>query len=218
MANYYTRASLDGFTLKIIAVVTMLIDHIGLIFFPQYPILRFIGRISFPIFAFLIAQGCYYTSNIKKYMLRMLIFAVITELFFDFAFYDKIYISHQNVLFTFTFAIIAIYIFNTYGRVAGYLGIVLFAIMADLLGTDYGAFGVMLVAIFYFTMGDFKLRMLSGTVFTLGFSLSFQRLCALAMIPIALYNGKRGRNIKYFFYIVYPGHLLILWLIKLIIH
>ncbi len=217
MADYYNKGPLDGFALKILAVVTMLIDHTGLIFFPDYVFLRYIGRISFPIFAFLIAEGCYHTSNIGKYFKRMLLFACITEIPFDLAFYGRIYIGHQNVLFTFALAIAAVWILRKYGQIAGFAAIIATALGADLLQTDYGAFGVMLVMIFVFTMQELRIRILAGTAFSVGMTLSYQRLCALAMIPIALYNGQRGRNMKYLFYVIYPGHLFVFWLIELLL-
>lgn len=147
----------------------------------------------------------------------MLLFACITEIPFDLAFYGRIYIGHQNVLFTFALAIAAVWILRKYGQIAGFAAIIATALGADLLQTDYGAFGVMLVMIFVFTMQELRIRILAGTAFSVGMTLSYQRLCALAMIPIALYNGQRGRNMKYLFYVIYPGHLFVFWLIELLL-
>jgi len=108
------KVGIDAFTLKMIAAVTMLIDHVGYIFFPQYVLLRIIGRISFPIFAFLIVEGFMHTRDVKKYIFRMIIFALITEIPFDFAFYGTFNWGHQNVLVTFLLALVAMYIDRQY--------------------------------------------------------------------------------------------------------
>ena len=74
---------INASVLKWIAVITMLIDHVGVVFFPEYSIIRWIGRISFPLFAFLICEGYRHTSNIWKYFLRLGIFAIISEIPYD---------------------------------------------------------------------------------------------------------------------------------------
>ena len=103
--------SLSGFDLKIIAVITMIIDHAGAFLFPQAKILRIIGRISFPIFAFLICEGYEHTKDVKKYMLRLLLFAVISEPFFDLAMSGTIFSLNngQNVIFTLLIGVVTIY-------------------------------------------------------------------------------------------------------------
>ena len=132
--------SLSGFDLKIIAVITMIIDHAGAFLFPQAKILRIIGRISFPIFAFLICEGYEHTKDVKKYMLRLLLFAVISEPFFDLAMSGTIFSLNngQNVIFTLLIGVVTIYfcerngtwIWSMIGMVAG-----------DFIAGDYGAFG-----------------------------------------------------------------------------
>lgn len=91
----------NSFHLKLIAVITMTIDHIGAVLMPQYGFLRIIGRIAFPIYCFMLVNGFFYTKNIRKYIGRMLIFAIISEPFFDWAIFGKIYVkSYQNIYFT----------------------------------------------------------------------------------------------------------------------
>lgn len=211
------RNGIDAFTLKMIAAITMLIDHTGAIFFPQYLLLRCVGRISFPIFAFLIVEGFLYTKNLKKYARRLFVFALISEFPFDFAFFNGVYIGHQNVIFTFTIAILIMYIDKKYGRKAGAIATVALGLTAEFLRFDYGMFGVLLVMIFYWTYDKFYNRLIISSG-VLGLLVeSYQRFDLLAIIPIALYNGKKGINAKYFFYVFYPGHLVILYIIHMLI-
>jgi len=207
------RVGIDAFTLKMVAAVTMLIDHVGYIFFPQYVFLRIIGRISFPIFAFLIVEGFMHTRDVKKYIFRMIVFALISEIPFDFAFYGTFNWGHQNVLITFLLAILAMYIDRQYKRKAGIVAAFVLAIFAELIGSDYGMFGVIIVMIFYWNYDRFYNKLIFGTASLTLLVTSYQIFDVLAMIPIGLYNGRRGIGLKYFFYVFYPGHLLILYMI-----
>lgn len=81
------KTNLDTDFLKLIAVVSMLIDHIGSAFFPQYPVFRWIGRLAFPIFAYCLTVGLLYTRNIKRYLVRLGVFALISQPFYIFAFH-----------------------------------------------------------------------------------------------------------------------------------
>jgi len=211
------KVGIDAFTLKIIAAVTMLIDHVGYIFFPQYIFLRIIGRISFPIFAFLIVEGFMHTKDVKKYITRLIIFALIAEIPFDFAFEGMIDWGHQNVLITFLLAMIAMYIDSQYKRKAGIAAAFLLAFLAEFIHCDYGMFGVIIVMIFYWNYERFYNKLIFGTASLTLLVTSYQIFDVLAMIPIGLYNGKKGIGLKYFFYVFYPGHLLILYLIHVLI-
>ena len=211
------KVGIDAFTLKMIAAVTMLIEHMGYIFFPQYIFLRIIGRISFPIFAFLIVEGFMHTKDVKKYILRMAVFALLTEIPFDFAFEGTFDWGHQNVLFTFLFAILAMYIDRQYKRKVGIVAAFAFAFLAEFIGTDYGMFGVIIVMLFYWNYERFYNKLIFGTASLILLVSSYQIFDVLAMIPIALYNGKKGIGFKYFFYIFYPGHLVILYVIHMLI-
>lgn len=211
------KFGIDAFTLKIIAATTMLIDHIGYIFFPKYLLLRIIGRISFPIFAFLIVEGFMHTRDVKRYIVRLAAFALISEIPFDLAFFGNLAWKHQNVLITFILAILAMYVDKKYKRVAGIGAAIVLSKVADLIHSDYGMFGVIVVMVFYWNYSYFTGRMLAGVGALTLLVKRYQIFDVLAMIPIALYNGKRGINIKYFFYIFYPGHLLILYLVHMAI-
>ena len=98
---------LNTFTLKMIAIISMLVDHIGHIFFPEVMIFRIVGRIAFPIFAYVLAEGIYYTKDITKYMMRLGIFALLSEIPYDLAIMGSMLeFSHQNVFFTLFFAVL----------------------------------------------------------------------------------------------------------------
>lgn len=203
---------INGYQLKMLAVILMVIDHIGYLLFPQYNILRNIGRIAFPIFAFLIAEGMFYTKNPEKYLLRLGIFAFIAEIPFDlFLKGQMFYSSKQNVFFTLLLGASCIYIYLYVDHVIAKFPLMIAMIyMADYLNTDYAVGGVMMILAFYFTRGN----LLSNTCFLAGINYCFysgnQNYATLAMIPIAMYNGEKGRESKYFFYWFYPVHLIIL--------
>ena len=98
---------INSFTLKMIAIITMVIDHVGAVLFPMNMIFRYIGRISFPLFVFLLVEGSIYTSKIRKYELRMFLFALISEIPFDLAFSNEIVdIYSQNVFWTLTIGLV----------------------------------------------------------------------------------------------------------------
>ena len=218
---------MSSFVLKWIALISMLIDHIGFCFFPDVLLLRAVGRISFPLFAFLLSKGYQYTSNLKKYFFRLLFFAVLSEIPFNLFLSGKIMdFSRQNVLFSLCFGAAAIYAYeriSAYSKRAewGLLAVTLIAATAQLFQTDYGAFGVILIFILFVCKDQkmlpflyllnilffaFMAYLYSGTREAL---LSF---CALLAYPLFLaYNETSGpKFLKWFFYLFYPLHLLIL--------
>ena len=103
---------LDGTMLKIIAMVSMVFDHVGDMFFPDMMWLRMVGRLAMPIFAFCITEGYIHTRNRNKYLLRMGIFALVSEVPFDLAFEGNINITHQNIMLTFFIAILSLKLFD----------------------------------------------------------------------------------------------------------
>lgn len=237
---------MSTFVLKLIACVTMFIDHYTAVFIPQtlrmvkifgvrrqFPVRyltgRMIGRIAFPIYCFLLVEGFFHTRDRRKYMARMAIFALISELPFDLVFQVKgeqirieKLMEHQNVMVTLLLGLILMYvyewikmkyftqplIFNTLGVFA----IVGIGMAASLLKTDYGMGGVLLIMVFYLFRGK-KPWLFAGTTVVMAFFIGRIELVGLvAFLPIFLYNGKRGPNVKYAFYAFYPAHLLLLWL------
>ena len=116
---------MTGFHLKLIALTTMFIDHIGAVFFPQVTLLRVIGRISFPLYAFLIAEGCRYTRNRGRYALGLGVFALISEIPYDLALHPEFleyglwgqnFLFQTNIFYTMFFAVAGIHIFEVLRR------------------------------------------------------------------------------------------------------
>lgn len=215
--------TLSGNTLKIIASVCMLIDHIGYILFPGIMIFRIIGRIAFPIFAFMIAEGCRYTKNRLRY------FSVITlcGIIFQLVLYLLFRNLYMNIFITFSLSILLIYSLNQRGQEQRntklfLLTVVIIYILNQYFSIDYGFFGCLLPVIaylvpesaskethiYYFTAGLVILSMAHGWI----------QIFSLLSIPLLLlYNGERGKfNMKYFFYIFYPSHLIVLYGISMV--
>ncbi len=210
-----SKIGISSFTLKWIAIITMLIDHVGAVLYPQYLYLRIIGRISFPIFCFLLVEGALHTSNIRKYEMRLLVFALLSEIPFDYVFFGKLTLEHQNVFFTLFIGLVMIEVIR-YGKAGNFpFGAFIVAIMAaELLGTDYGAGGILFIACFYWLHEQKLLKQVAFVALNLlYFGIGVQAYAGLAAIPMLLYNEKQGAKMKYFFYLFYPVHLLILYLI-----
>lgn len=218
---------MNGMTLKLIAASAMLIDHIGAVLFPQYLWMRIIGRIAFPLYCFLLIEGYKHTHSIRNYLVRLGAFALISELPFDLAFNGSyMYLNYQNVFFTLFLGLLSVWLCDYiksllpgYGRLAGYGVFVAAGIVAELLKTDYGCFGIMLILVFYeFQENKMVEVLLAGIVY---WSMTLIEIFALAaFLPIFLYNGKKGpgnKAVSMAFYLFYPVHLLILYLITLFI-
>ena len=214
----------DTTSLKLIAAATMLVDHIGAILYPGYRWFRIVGRIAMPVFCFCAAEGFHHTKDRTGYMLRLLVFAIISEYPFDMAFDGYFSLrSDQNVMFTFLFAAAGIRAFESIrekagsftGDIAGCLAAAFFAAAADAFNSDYGRFGVILVYLFYFMRSDPLLKLAAAAAYITAAQWGGTQLdCLLAFPLIALYNGKRGKGLKYYFYAFYPLHLLVLYLIS----
>lgn len=189
---------------------------------------RGIGRIAFPIYCFLLVEGFYHTSSRKKYLLRMFIFAVLSEIPFDFAFYGfpgtARLLAGQNVMITLFIGLLLMnvyeylkmaylnqpLIFNT----AGVIAIVGASALATFLAADYSYVGILFILVFYlFREKKIWIAVGLAAVIVL-FSNQIELAALIALIPIFTYNGKEGRKIKYVFYAFYPVHLLVLGLIK----
>ena len=203
---------LTGTQLKFLAITTMFIDHMGAICFPGLWELRVIGRIAFPVFCFLMAEGAYYTSDIRKYELRLLVFALLSEIPFDYAFYGELfYTGYQNVFFTLLAGLLCIDVFRSKGTNWGIGAFLILAALAELMHTDYGAAGVLFVVLFYrFREQRFMGQIMFGICNAVCFFSALQTCASLASIPLVFYSGKPGRKMRWMFYIFYPVHLLFL--------
>lgn len=221
---------LSGSTLKIIAMTAMLIDHIGAAVltrvmlgmgnwevYDTYMVLRKIGRISFPIFCFLLVEGFIHTSDKKKYALRLGMFALLSEIPFDLAFQSKVVgFEHQNIFFTLLLGFLAMmgyqYLEETYPirnmqvilMQLGVFGVCMGA--AELLKTDYGAIGVCCIMLLYLFRGKKYYPIFAGWILFLS-----NWTAIFGFLTTLFYNGKRGLSLKYVFYLFYPVHLLILY-------
>ena len=223
---------LDGGTLKGIAAALMLTDHVGAILLPEVPVLRCVGRLAFPIFAFFIAEGYAHTRDFGRYFRRLAILAVVSEIPFNLengAVFDP---ARQNVLFTFCLALLTLRGLEALGRERGFgrwagCGLVLAAGFAagELLRTDYGGWGVVTVALLYLCRdGKYAklwlllamaavngLGMGSLTMPVFGGEMPIQIFAVAALPVIWLYNGQAGpRGLRRAFYVFYPAHLLVL--------
>ena len=310
MAEKWKKVS--GSTLKLMGIFVMLIDHTALAVISRlkmkllisggqpgnlqsvYSGMKFVGRLGFPIFCFLLLEGFEKTRNRGKYLFRLGLFALISEIPYDLAFSSKVLeFHHQNVFFTLFLGLLSLcaYAFmekHKLPALAGWLmcavgvafsgawltksswhfvqtyilsrlpGMAFFGhtiteatmfcaicisvaallfcyrwrmgrdkmlragtnlailsllmILADLLHTDYLGAGVLTVTVMYIFRKHNVLAMAGGCAALMLKGLK-ELPAFLTVIPIAMYNGKRGLRLKYFFYVFYPAHLLLLWLI-----
>lgn len=233
------QKGLTGNQLKILALISMTCDHIGKQLLPNVLFLQIIGRLAFPIFAFMIAEGCHYTKNRKKYLGTMALLAFICQIVY-FAAMGSLY---QCVLVTFSLSISLIYILDTFvfrkpeqfslpwafctflGLTAALLFLCFICIgLPELLSAtdfaiDYGIWGVLLPVVIYFTAhktnlpAGFTLLATAMDLIFLSFSLGGIQWFSLITIGIlAFYNKKRGSlNLKNLFYIYYPLHLVVIY-------
>ena len=224
---------LDGTMLKLIAMVSMVFDHVGDMFFPSLMGPRMIGRLAMPLFSFCIAEGFAHTRDKKKYLLRMGLFALISEIPFDLAFEGKIGFGHQNIMLTFFLSILGLMLFDAirggkdnkekkipFWRTGlGVLAVALLALASLVLHADYTAFAVIAVFLFYLLRQKHPLLRSAAGVAFLALTRTMGYYCAtgFSFIPLALYNGKKGRGLKWLFYVFYPGHLLLLAVIKAVL-
>lgn len=219
---------LSGNALKIIAAITMFIDHMGLMLFPNDLIFRYIGRLAFPIFAFMIAEGCKYTRSRLRYWGGLTTLALVCQMVY-FLFDGSLYLS---ILVTFSLSVPTIYALDRLKAAPSALNVLIF--IAAVAGVywlnlvfdiDYGFWGCM-APVFAAALHNTKYDTLSARVAAFGLGLVLlslvhgyiQSWCLLALPLLMCYSGKRGkRKMKYFFYIFYPAHLVLLEGIALLV-
>lgn len=234
------KFGISGNVLKMIALVTMLIDHVGAVIvqrtrvFPEfsgedwiwlnqsYDLLRSVGRVAFPIFCFLLVEGFLHTKSAGKYLTRMLVFAVISEIPFNLAITGGIQsTAYQNVYWELALGLAVLMIFRFFEEkkfhyilqvIARLLVVTVAMGAAESLNLDYGLYGILSIAILYICRTNRLVQALAG-----GLSFCWEIPAPLAFVPVAFYNGKRGRGLKYAFYVFYPAHLLILYEIAIAI-
>ena len=229
--------------LKWIAVITMLVDHVGFSLYAAwirsghrptqtmrlvYRCMRVVGRMAFPIFCFLLVEGYLHTRDKKKYALRLLLFGLISEVPFDMAFWaTRVTWKYQNVYFTLLLGLLAIWAWDTlcqgdilrcawWRRAAAAASVLAAMGVAGLMRTDYSWKGVLVIfLLFLFRKRHFLRFAAAGPALLL--SGKIEMWSWPMFILFELYNGQRGRQPKYFFYAFYPAHLALLALIARLI-
>ena len=221
--------------LKLIACVTMLIDHAGAVFvspmehYSLYYAMRIIGRLAFPIYCFLLTEGVAHTKNPVKYGLRLFVGVLLAEIPFDLALFGGFTWNYQSVMVTLLLGFGMALIMNRLDRTK-LVPVIAFAFLAELFRTDYGAWGIFMIAIFVMTR-ERKDRnnlqiigmliicyfMNSAAVSIYGVRVPIELFAVLALIPVFLYTGKKSTTSKAVqtgFYLFYPVHLAVLYLIS----
>lgn len=240
------KKGLTGSTLKIIALVTMLIDHAAAIILKQYltvnqypsvfltvynisdiplilenplsvlyTVLRLIGRISFPIYCFLLVEGFVHTKNTYRYLIRMALFAAISIVPYSLALYGRpLFLGQQNIFFDlFICLVMLVFLEMAKGKPPlQLLLIILFCFVSDYFRCGYQEYGVVFTGAMYLLRERKTLKTLAGSAVFLSFLTA-----PLAFLFINRYNGKKGLELKYVFYIIYPVHLLLFYLLSFLV-
>ena len=226
--------------LKIVACISMLLDHIGFIFFPQYIIFRILGRIAFPIFSFMIAEGCFYTKNKLKRLLVMSSFALIMQI----GLYMFTGMTDFNIFIHFSLSIIVIYLIDyieekiknkqlIFAIITTLVTILLLAYLYwfsenyNYLYSNYGIFAIIMPVVLYVIKKYLPninhivcvpVICIFMYLMLLKIKFPYQLYGMMSCLFIILYNGKKGKlNLKYLFYIFYPLHFIILYGIQMLI-
>ena len=221
---------LDGSLLKLIALITMLVDHTASVLLRDdytvvfsyagravylYELMRRVGRISFPIFVFLLVEGFLHTRNIKRYAGTLLVFALLSEIPWNLEHTGRLWMpGSQNVLFTLLLGLLGIWVLRDAQGPWKKAGLLLGLLLASMvLRADYGTTGFGFILLMYLLRDQQLPQAVVGSCF-----LDSPLRSGLAFIPISLYNGKRGFIgkgwLKYLFYLAYPAHMLILFWIR----
>ena len=223
---------LNSYQLKYIALIAMIIDHMAIVFRTSmshtlYLLLRGIGRQAFPIFCFLLVEGFLHTRSRSRYLARLLLFSILSELPYDLALQKTYRIlgsslstlrlmdwSEQNVFFTLALGLLAMMLLDRYRhQTVNTLAIIVgLPCLAEWLHTDYGSIGVLTIILFYLYRRDGRIPLWFCYLPLLLLILDFQiQVCCIASyLLIQTYNGEQGRGNRYLFYIAYPLHLLLL--------
>ncbi len=202
-------------SLKLLAAATMVVDHVGVVFFPQTLWIRWIGRLAFPLYAFFLAEGMKYTKSRENYFSRLILLGLISEIFFDALFGYRW--ERQNVLWTLALGGLSIVaVEKSYTQPLWIFAAFLPALLAQICGTDYGAFGVCL-CVWYYQVGDRRLLCAVGQVLLcLSMGYRMEVLGVVSTLLLCFYDSKKpGKNSK-LFYLVYPLHMGILWIISVL--
>lgn len=230
---------LSNNAIKLLACLFMLIDHMGVILFPNITVLRLIGRMAFPLFAYMFAEGAYYTKNKIKHALILAIFAVIIQL--GYMIFVKSYDLSILAIFLISLGLIRLFdvVYEQMKKGNNGLSITIFAILiiiiiglfyltnvvTNIFEANYGFYGIMTPLVVYMvkkTMNDKYLMMIALAAMITLKVLFWPTIAGwgayLSLIFLFFYNGTRGKlKLKYFFYFFYPIHLIILYGISMLL-
>ena len=224
---------MSSFVIKIIAAVSMLIDHMGLLLFPQYGIMRILGRLAFPLYAFCIAEGFYYTRDRKRYFLQIFVLGLLCQIVYFIADGSMC----LGVLIAFSMSILLMWALDEVKKALAakdgtmkaaaifVLSLAAVAALCHFMTVDYGFVGILLPVLAFASdkkwvrLGLFSLGLAAlCAVIQVSGGLDVQWWAMAALPLLALYNGKPGKyRMKYFFYIFYPAHLAVLYLIAMFV-
>lgn len=228
--------SFNSYQLKYIALVSMIIDHSAVIFRsslkePVYLSMRCMGRIAFPLFCFVLVEGFFHSSNRKRYLGRLILFTVLSEIPFDLALKSTLWnILHhpswrtvmdwsiQNVFLTLSLGFTAMMVMEhyqeDYPRIL--MTFIAFSLAGEFLRCDYGSTGVATILLFYLVRKYGRLPLIGAYIplMFMGILSRIQLFCILSYPLLEGYNGEKGRGARYFFYAAYPLHLILLLLLK----
>ena len=230
---------MTSFVLKMIAIVSMFLDHIGyFIYKGSFSAFNYFGRLAFPIFAFQISEGYTHTHDLKKYMSRLFIFALISQIPFTLFLYGVVYQLplnqylenidkfELNIFFTLFLGLLSIFIYDkSKSKILGLIAVGLICFLGKIIKVDYGYWGILLIFTFYLFKNNIPLTVLSYLALCIikyipqliESNFNYIYLIMLigtfaAIIPIVLYNGKLGLKTKKLLYIFYPAHLFFIYL------
>ena len=216
--------------LKLVACITMLMDHVGIWLIPSVG-LRLVGRIAFPLYCFMLAEGVEHTRNPRKYGLRLLLVLILSEIPFDLVVFGRITLDHQSVMVT---LLLGFFMLELGKKTDNFLLKILiglpFILLAEIFRTDYGGHGVLLILLLSLVRGlphegaamalvllGVSLSMDSFPVPVLGMKIPIELFSILAMIPLSLYSGRKATHSKalqWAFTLFYPAHLAVLALLR----
>lgn len=224
---------MTSFLLKIIGVICMTCDHISDAIIGHFSFLNLIGRIAFPIFAFQAVQGYIYTKNIKKHLIKLFIFGLISQIPFTLFLSTFTKSFSLNIFFTIFLGLVSIILYDKLNKKwIGFILAIIVSILGEIFHVDYGMYGVLLIFFFYL-FRDNKINMCLYTFILIFINYSIYIIQSptyithyinclifslLSLLFILHYNGKQGPKTKYLFYIFYPTHLIILFFINYIIN
>lgn len=208
---------LNTFQLKMIALAAMLVDHAGRIFLDQIWWTNAIGRIAFPMFCFVLVEGFCHTNDIKKYMLRLFVFAVISEIPFDLMTSGRLFFWRwQNTFFTLFLGVLMLYLFvSAPSNIKKIIRVIGCMLAADYLFVDYQSGGLILILCLYIFREKDWWKATSVALVNVLMNTMNRVAGVLSIIPMLLYNGERGPKMQFFFYILYPVSCLLLGLVRI---